>query len=107
MPRLMCSQQWKLNSTNFGHSRQYRNMKHEPVLQMGTGRVVLKYDKCEWQKGFRLDIKGGLVWYTGGSKTNKNTGAMVCRWGIEGFIVSTFSCTPEYIRLEYIPLRLV
>jgi ribonuclease HI len=27
------------------------------------------------------DNKGGLVWYTDGSKTNKGTGAGVYRWG--------------------------
>jgi len=26
-------------------------------------------DKCEWQNGFNPDIKGGVVWFTNGSKT--------------------------------------
>jgi hypothetical protein len=37
-------------------------------------------DKCEWQNGFNPDNKGGQVWYTDGSKTNKGTGADVYRW---------------------------
>jgi ribonuclease HI len=39
-------------------------------------------DKCEWQNRFNPHIKGGLVWYTDGSKTNKGTGAGVYRWGL-------------------------
>jgi ribonuclease HI len=38
-------------------------------------------NKCEWQNGFNPDNKGGLVWCTDGSKTNKGTGAGVYRWG--------------------------
>lgn len=37
-------------------------------------------DKCEWQKGFKPDIKGGLAWYTNGSKINKGTGVGVYTW---------------------------
>jgi ribonuclease HI len=35
----------------------------------------------EWQNGFNPDNKGGLVWYTDGSKTNEGTGAGVYKWG--------------------------
>jgi hypothetical protein len=28
-------------------------------------------NKCEWQKEYNADSKGGLVWYKDGSKTNK------------------------------------
>jgi hypothetical protein len=38
-------------------------------------------DKCEWQHGFNPDNKGGLIWYTDKSKTNKGTGPGVHRWG--------------------------
>jgi len=74
---------------------------------MGTGRVIPRCEPCEYQKRFRLDIKGGLVWYADGSKTNKGTDAAVYRWGIEGVIFSTQSFTPKYIMLKCIPLRLV
>jgi hypothetical protein len=30
-------------------------------------------DRSEWKKEFQLDIKGGLSWYTDGSKTKKGT----------------------------------
>jgi hypothetical protein len=84
------TQQWK--PTNFGHTKKSQDMEHEPILQMGSDRVLLRYachkpftvkfpDKCEWQNGFNPGNKGGLVWYTGGSKTNKGTGAGVYRWG--------------------------
>jgi hypothetical protein len=59
---------------------------------MGSDRMLLRYvyhkpftvkfpDKCEWQNGFNPENKGGLVWYTDGSKTNKGTGGGVYRWG--------------------------
>jgi hypothetical protein len=35
----------------------------------------------EWKNGFNPENKGGLVWYTDGSKTNEGTGAEVYRWG--------------------------
>jgi hypothetical protein len=91
--RLMCNQQWKPKSTNFGHTKKSWDMEHEPILQMGSERMILRYayhkpfivkfpDKCEWQNRFNPYNKEGLVWYTDGSKTNKGTGAGVYRWGL-------------------------
>jgi ribonuclease HI len=34
-------------------------------------------DRSEWKEGFEPDRKGGLIWYTDGSKTNKGTEAGV------------------------------
>jgi ribonuclease HI len=34
-------------------------------------------DRSEWKEGFQPDRKGGLIWYTDGSKTNKDTRAGV------------------------------
>ena len=59
---------------------------------MGTDGFVPKYayhkpvtakfrDKCEWQNGFKVDIKGGLALYTEGSEVNIGTGDGVHRWG--------------------------
>jgi len=84
----MCSQQWKPKSTYFSHARKFWDMEHELILQMGTYKMKQRYayhkpftvkfpDNCEWQNKFQPDIKGGLVWYMDGSKTNKGTGAGV------------------------------
>jgi hypothetical protein len=59
---------------------------------MGTEKMIPRHayhksfkvqlpDNREWQNGFYPDNKGGLVWYTDGSKTNESTGAGVYRWG--------------------------
>jgi hypothetical protein len=67
--RLMCNQQWKPKSTNLGYTKKSRDMEHQPILQMGSDRMLPRYayhkpftlkfpDKCEWHN------KGGLVWYT-------------------------------------------
>jgi hypothetical protein len=67
-------------------------MEQEHNLLMGTNRIILRYvflkpfkvhlsSRHEWQIGFNPDNKGGLVWYTDGSKTNDGTGAGVYKWG--------------------------
>jgi ribonuclease HI len=38
-------------------------------------------DRSEWEEGFQPDIKGGLSWYTDGSKTNKGNGVGVYCYG--------------------------
>jgi hypothetical protein len=38
-------------------------------------------DKCVWQNGLNPNNKGGLVWYTDRSRTNKSTDAGMYRWG--------------------------
>jgi hypothetical protein len=58
---------------------------------MGTDRMIPRYvykpftvkfrDKCEWQNRIKPHIKGGLVWNTDRSKTNKGTHTGVHRWG--------------------------
>jgi hypothetical protein len=47
-------------------------MYHKPFM-------VKFSDECEWYRGFTPNIKGDLVWYTDGSKTNKGTDAGVHR----------------------------
>jgi hypothetical protein len=47
---------------------------------MGSDKMIPRYvydkpftirfpDRSEWKKGFQPDSKGGLIWYTDGSKT--------------------------------------
>jgi hypothetical protein len=63
-------------------------MEHEPVSLMGTDKIIPRYafhkpfkvqlpNKHIRCNGFNPDNKGGLVWYTDRSKTNKETGAGV------------------------------
>jgi hypothetical protein len=63
-------------------------MKEEPIIQMGTDKMILRHvcdkpfmirfsDRSEWKEGFQPNRKGGLIWYIDGSKTNKGTGAEV------------------------------
>jgi hypothetical protein len=116
--RLMCNQQWKPKSTNFGHTKKSRDMEHKSILQTGSDRILPRYvyhkpftvkfpDKCEWQNGFNPDNKGGLVWYTDRLKTDKGTGADVYRWGSGRGTASALGSTPRYSRLKYMPLTLV
>jgi hypothetical protein len=73
---------------SFGHAYMTQDMKQESILQMGSDKMILRhvYDKpftirfpdgSQWKEGFQPDRKGGLIWYTDGSKTNKGTGAGV------------------------------
>ena len=88
--RLMCTQQWRPNFTNLGHTKQPQDIQEEPILQMGSDRMLQRFvyhkpfmvkfpDKCKWQNGFNPDNKGRLVWYIDGYKTNKGTGAQAYR----------------------------
>jgi ribonuclease HI len=67
-------------------------MEEEPILQMGSDKMIPRhvYDKSvtirfpdgsEWKEGFQRDRKGGLIWYTEGSKANKGTGAVKYCYG--------------------------
>jgi hypothetical protein len=68
------------------------DMEKEPILQMGTDKMIPRHvysepftvrfpDRSEWKDGFQPDRKGGLIWYTDGSKANKGTGAGVYGYG--------------------------
>ena len=41
--RLMCTQQWRLTSTNFGHAGKSQDMEHEHILQIGNDRMKPTY----------------------------------------------------------------
>jgi hypothetical protein len=67
-------------------------MKKEPIIQMWTNKMILRHvcdkpfmirfpDRSEWKDGFQSNRKGGLIWHTDGSKTNKGTGAGVYGYG--------------------------
>jgi hypothetical protein len=71
-----------------------QGMKTEPILQMGTGRMIPRhiYDKpftvwfpdtSEWKDWLQPDRKGRLILYTDSSKTNKDTGAGVYGYGMK------------------------
>jgi hypothetical protein len=69
-----------------------QDMKEEPILQMGSDKMIPRHvydkpfmnefpDRSKWKDGLQPDRKGGLIWYTDGSKTNKGTGAGVYYYG--------------------------
>jgi hypothetical protein len=89
--RLYRSDKWKLISEGFGQAYMTQGMTEEPILQMGTNKLILRHvydkpftvrfpDRREWKDRFQPDRKGGLLWYTDGSHTNKGIGAEVFRY---------------------------
>lgn len=40
---LLCNQQWKPKSSNCGHVKKSWDMEHEPILQMGTDKMIPRY----------------------------------------------------------------
>jgi len=81
--RLMCSKQWKPESTDlvvqknlgtWSMNPSYRWEVTEPRYTYHKPFMVKFPDEFEWQRSFELVIECGLVWYTEGSKTNKGTG---------------------------------
>jgi hypothetical protein len=74
-------------------TKKSRDIEYESFPQIVCDRMHLIYafdkpfmvkfpEKYEWQNRFNPDNKGGLFWYTDESKTNKGTGAGVCRCGL-------------------------
>jgi hypothetical protein len=51
------------------------------VLDMHTCFTIRLPNRSEWKEGFEPERKGGLIWYTNGSKTNKGTAAGVYCYG--------------------------
>jgi hypothetical protein len=67
--RLRCNDQWKPKSEGFGHAYMTQDMKKEPILQMGSDKMILRHvydklftirfpDRSEWKEGFQPDRKG-------------------------------------------------
>jgi hypothetical protein len=83
--RLRCNEQWKPKSEGFGHTYLTRDMESEPILQVWSDEMTPRHvyekpfiimfpDRSESNKGFQPNKKGGLIWYTDGSKTEKALG---------------------------------
>jgi ribonuclease HI len=69
-----------------------QDMKKEPIFQMGFDKMIPRNvykkpftiripDRSAWKEGFEPDRKGGIIWYTDGSKTSNGTGAGVYCYG--------------------------
>ena len=118
MYTLMCTKQWRPKSTNLVTPKKLQDVDQEPVLQIGSDRILLRYvyhktftvkfpDKCKWQNGFNPDNRVGLVWYTDGYKTNKGNGTWVYRYCWRGGTTSFLGSTPSNSRPKYALLRFV
>jgi hypothetical protein len=67
--RLHCSEQWRPKSKGCGHAQMTQDMEKEPILHMGTDRMIPRHvyckaftarfpDRSEWKGGFHPDRKG-------------------------------------------------
>jgi hypothetical protein len=83
-----CNDQWKPKSESSGHAYMTQDMIKEPILQIGSDKMIPKHvydkpfkirfpDRSDWKEGFQPDRTEGLIWYTDDSNTNKGTGAGV------------------------------
>jgi hypothetical protein len=61
-------------------------------------------DRSEWKKGFQPDRKGGLIWYTDGSKTKKKAQELGCIAMEQGGNLDVaLGNTQQYSRQKYTP----
>jgi hypothetical protein len=85
------SNQWKPKSEGFGQAYMTQGMKKEPILEMGNDRTILRHvygkpctvrysNRSDWIDRFQNNRMGVLIWYTDGSKTNKDSRAGVYWW---------------------------
>jgi hypothetical protein len=86
--RLRCIDQYKPKTEGFGHAHMFRDIGKNLSYKWGSDKMIPKYvsdkpftitilDSSERKEVFQPDRKGGLIWYTDGSKTNKGTGAVM------------------------------
>jgi ribonuclease HI len=91
--KLSCNEQCRSKSLWYGHMSKAPDMMREPILQMGTDKMILIYafhkpltvrlpNRSEWERGIVPMEKGRLTWYTDGSKSNEGTGASVYSHGM-------------------------
>lgn len=116
--RLYCSDQWKPKFEGSGHAYVAHGMKAEPIIQIGTDRMIPRHvydksfmvrfpDRSEWKDGFQPDRKKGLIWSTDGSKTNPLQ--QECMAMVQGQYIRVFqaevrgvtSCTVENVDRDY------
>jgi hypothetical protein len=64
------SQLRKPKSTNFDHARKSQDMEHEPILQMGTDRMIQRHAH---QKPFMVKFPDKDKWHNRFTPDNKHT----------------------------------
>jgi hypothetical protein len=68
--RLICNQQWRPKSTNFGPATNSQDMEHEPILQMGTDKMIPNmHITCQSQSSSLTSVNGRM----GSPQTKKGT----------------------------------
>lgn len=82
----------------YGHTYMLQGMKDELVLQMGTDKTTrLHIMSVSWSdfltSRVQPDRDGGLDWYTGGSKANEGTLALVYGLHTRGSLASALGYT--------------
>jgi hypothetical protein len=114
--RLSCNEQWKPKAEGFGHAYMSRDIEKEPILQMGSDKMILKHvygkpftirfpDRSEWKKGFQPDRNGGQF---GSQMAPKQKRALEpgCVAMEQGENLDLALCgTQGYSRLKYMPTR--
>jgi hypothetical protein len=88
----------------------------EPIPHMGTERMLSRRvydrpfriifpDRSQWTDGFQPDRKGGLIWYTDGSKANKCTGAGVYGYDTRQMLSFSLGQYTTVFQTKCMPLR--
>jgi hypothetical protein len=81
MYRLSFDEQWKPRAIWYGHAKTVQHMMKEPVFQMGIDKMMPRHifhlslmvsfpERSERERGSIPIKKGGLIWFTHGSKTH-------------------------------------
>ena len=117
--RLMCNQQWILKSTNYGHAKKSRDIEHEPILLMGTEKMIQRYayhkpfkvqrssflTSTNGRTGFTQIIKEAWSGTWMGPRLTKALVSECTNGARKRGIDATLGSTPRYSRRKYMPLR--
>jgi hypothetical protein len=75
--RLNCNELWKPKSVWYWHASKAQDMMREPILQMGTDKMILRY---AFHKPFMVRLRDRSEWDRGIVPVGKKGTHLVHRW---------------------------
>jgi hypothetical protein len=85
--------------------RQGLTSSEKPAFIFNKVHLPGSHQGGEWSRSMVPLKKGGLIWYTDGSKTNEGTSAGLYAMALVKHSATAWGSMPQYFRPKYMPLR--